>query len=153
MKSTEEVTVPAWRWVIWLLFLAAWTAALLVPIPDSGPLEGNEPTIITLKYAFSKSVHVSAYAVFAALTGWLRAPARRRWLLMFFLMAHGTLTELLQQFIATRNGCLPDVGFDNAGIAIGALIAWGWWTAADPAPAPVALESGLSEAPGAAVRQ
>src|SRR4051794_14750793 len=117
MKPSEGTAVPWSRWVVWLLFLAAWSGALLIPFPESGPLSTRGMTL-TRKYVLTKTLHVSAYALLAGLTGWLRVSARRRWLLMFFVMAHGTLTELLQLFLAGgRTGCLEDVGFDHAGVA------------------------------------
>jgi VanZ family protein len=118
-----------WRLQLWLLYVLAWTAALLMPIPGS-----TQPTEleVTLRFAFGKTLHICAYALMAALTAWLRAPMRWRFVLMFFLMVHGTLTEMLQllKFI-NRGGELFDVALDNAGIAIGMLCTWKWWLAAD----------------------
>jgi VanZ family protein len=75
----------------------------------------------------TKSAHLLAYSLFALLSGWLRVPARYRWMLLFFMMTHGTLTEIIQQHIG-RTGCLEDVGLNNAGVLLGVLIGWKWWT-------------------------
>ena len=67
----------------------------------------------------------------AILTGWLRAPVTQRFLLMFLLMAHATVTELIQEAtfeVAGRSGELHDVGFDHLGIALGVMLSWKWWT-------------------------
>jgi hypothetical protein len=119
-----------WRWLIWLAYVTAWTCALLAPVPegDWGSVGSGEESI-DLKYLFGKAVHVSAYAVLAGLAGWLRVPYRRRWLLLFFVMAHGTVTELLQLHSTThRTGCLEDVGLDHLGVALGLLVTWKWWS-------------------------
>ena len=107
-----------YRWWCWSAYALAWTTALLVPVPSGdwppGPLD------LDLRFGFAKLVHLSAYAVFAALTGWLRAPPRYRFVLMFVLMGHATLTEMLQyllEFIG-RYGSLSDVALDHVGIAI-----------------------------------
>ncbi len=128
--STDKVWgfTPRWRWLIWIVYVAAWTTALLMPVPETNwAIQGVE---IDLRYLFAKFVHISAYAVLAALSGWLRLPYRYRWLLVFFVMAHGTVTELIQDYTPHRTGALGDVGFDNLGVAIGLLLTWKWW--ADP---------------------
>ena len=118
-----------WRWLLWLAFTIAWSTSLLMPVPEGDwSVEGVE---IDLRYLFSKSVHISAYAVFTGLSGWLRAPARYRWLLLFFVMVHGTVTELLQNHTLHRTGCLEDVGFDHLGVALGLLLTWRWWTGSE----------------------
>lgn len=84
------------------------------------------------RHLATKTAHVSCYALFAALSGWVRAPQQFRPLLMFFIMAHATSTELIQLTLAHRDGNLIDVGFDNAGILIGFLLTWKWWTEKGP---------------------
>ncbi len=119
----------SWRWRLWWLYVAAWTAGLLLPMPEHGTWDLAEVEI-TRKFLFAKTLHVTAYAVMAGLTGWLRAPLRLRFFLMFFLMAHATLTEVLQyslEFIG-RSGALFDVGLDHVGIGLGMLASWRWWT-------------------------
>src|SRR5207302_9001093 len=121
-----------WRWCFWGLYALAWTAALVMPVPISGDWRAGVGEIeINLKYFVAKSVHLGAYALFTVLTGWLRAPVRLRFLLMFLLAAHATVTELIQEAtfeIAGRTGELHDVGFDHLGIAVGVMLSWKWWT-------------------------
>jgi hypothetical protein len=123
-----------WRWWIWGLGMTLWTVALLYPeVPPVG-LENTEE-LLTIRAFIGKTVHVSAYVVLTCLTGWLRAPARYRWLLLFVLMAHATATELGQwgmetMGISARHGQLKDVAFDDLGILIGLLLTWRWWTEA-----------------------
>jgi hypothetical protein len=117
-----------WRWWIWGAFLTAWSTALLMPVP-------HDPWIIgqfefSRKLIFAKSLHLGAYTFLTILTAWLRAPLRYRFLLVFLLMAHATLTEVLQfllEFIG-RHGSLMDVALDQVGIALGILLTWKWWT-------------------------
>jgi VanZ family protein len=118
------------RWLLWLAFVALWTTALLVPIPQHPlTLAGADPN---LRFPIAKTIHVLAYATFAILTGWLGVPARLRWLLLFVVMAHAPATELLQRLLPTgRTGTLADVGFDHLGVALGLLVSWKRWSAAD----------------------
>jgi VanZ family protein len=120
----------SWRWWLWLVYVLAWTGALLMPFPGGSSIADLE---FNLRFFIGKTLHVSAYAVLAALTAWLRAPMRWRFLLMFFLMVHATLTEVLQYTIESlgRSGELLDVALDHAGIAIGMLLTWRWWAETD----------------------
>jgi hypothetical protein len=127
-------TVPtSWRWCLWLLYVVAWTTALLVPVPTQEAHWTIADLQVDVKFLFAKMVHISAYAVLAGLTGWVRAPMRLRFLLMFFVMAHASTTELLQYWLEFlgRSGELFDVGLDHCGIALGTLLTWKWWTAAE----------------------
>jgi hypothetical protein len=124
----------AWRWLIWAIYQLAWTVALLVPLAPSIHAD-TQNIFVDRKFLFAKIVHVSAYAVLAALTGWLRAPVHWRFLLMFFIMAHATVTEMLQDFTHLgRAGALIDVGLDHLGIALGTAATWSWWSAAHEPP-------------------
>jgi len=108
--------------------MLAWTTALLVPLPQGGPLTF---AAVQPRLFLAKGLHVSAYAFLTVLAAWLRAPVRFRFLLIFFLMAHATLTEVLQRMsheLTGRNGNLWDVALDHTGIALGVLLAWRWWT-------------------------
>src|SRR4051794_36984890 len=99
------------RWLIWGFYLTLWTIALLLP---GGSENWPGPEIDEVrKHIIAKSMHVSAYAGLAILSGWLGVPARFRFLLVFLMMAHGTVTELLQLHIQGRTGALRDVGFNN----------------------------------------
>src|SRR5438309_11354009 len=122
-----------WRWRIWGAYALVWTAALLMPIPIQGDWRGVIDLQFDLKYVVAKVAHVSAYALLAVLTGWLRAPVTQRFLLMFLLMAHATVTELDQEAIfevAGSGGEQHDVGSGDPGIARGVLLSGKWWSSA-----------------------
>jgi hypothetical protein len=129
----EDRVTTRWRWVLWSIYLIAWTVALLYPVPPETGVEQIDEFISPHRYVIAKTVHVSAYAVLTLLTGWLQTPLRSRPLLMFIVMAHGTLTELCQLAMtelewSVRIGHLRDVAFDNLGVLIGLLLSWKWWT-------------------------
>jgi VanZ family protein len=116
--------VPWLRWLVWVVYLAAWTQALLTPIPlDQVPASPD------LLFVMAKCLHVTAYAVLAILSGWLRVPWPWRWLLLAALAAHGMATEFGQQFVRTRHPSVRDVGLDWLGLAIGIAVSWKWWRA------------------------
>jgi VanZ family protein len=99
------------------------------------PLEGSKTASefeANLRFYFSKTLHVAAYSLLAVLTAWLRVPGRFRWLLMFFLAAHATTTEFIQQFVPGRTGRVADIGLDLIGIALGCVVTWKWWCASEP---------------------
>jgi VanZ family protein len=115
---------PAWLWMVWGLFLAAWTVALLTTFPvrvqeSLIPPEGH--------FVSSKGLHVGAYAFLTGLIGWLPVRGRWRWLLVAVLSLHGCATEYLQQFVEGRTGCWEDVGIDHIGIVLGLLLTYRWW--------------------------
>ena len=114
------------RWMLWLGFAAAWTTALVIPIP-SDQLQLGE-LFISRRVLVAKTVHVAAYAVFTILTGWLRVPLRWRPALMFLLMAHAAGTEFIQLNLSYRSGTVGDVLFNHLGIAVGFAMSWAWWT-------------------------
>jgi len=114
------------RLLLWWIYLIGWTTALVAPIRDQTAWVVTAINI-DLKFLVAKTVHVVGYALFAALTGWLLVPLRARWLMMFLLMSHGTLTELIQEHVEGRNGNLHDVALDQLGIALGVLFTWRWW--------------------------
>jgi VanZ family protein len=128
--------VYRWRWHFWSVYVVLWTTALLFPvIPETG-FEDVDEFISPNRYLLAKSVHVSAYAVMTLLTAFLNAPMRYRWLLVYFLMAHGTATEMGQWTMremqwSVRIGHLHDVAFDNVGVLIGLLLGWNWWMRED----------------------
>jgi hypothetical protein len=131
------VSSTRWRCLIWTVYVTAWTVALLYPVLPTTGLEGIDEVISLHRYLIAKSVHVSAYAVLTILTAWLHAPSRYRWLFVFFLMAHGTATEMGQWIMrelvwSMRIGHLHDVAYDNLGVLIGLLVSWKWWTREDP---------------------
>jgi len=70
----------------------------------------------------------------AVLCGWLHLSARFRWIMIYFLMGHATLTEILQKYVIPgRSGLLEDVAIDQAGITIGLVLSWNWWIQKDEA--------------------
>jgi VanZ family protein len=127
------VVAHRWRWLIWGVYVTAWTIALLYPRAPHAGVEEIDALIEPSRYLIAKSIHVSAYAVMTLLTAWLGAPLRYRWLLVFLLMVHGTATEMGQWSMqvagwSVRIGQLHDVAYDNLGVLIGLLIGWKWWT-------------------------
>jgi VanZ family protein len=121
------------RWLIWGLFVIAWTIALELPIPQPEMLPGGA-IVMSHRYLIAKSIHVSAFAVLAALSGWVLVPARYRWIMMFLVMLHAWGTEMLQEMLVDyckRGGSLTDVAFDVLGITIGVALSWKWWTRED----------------------
>jgi hypothetical protein len=138
--ATTAPTTPKpspWRWTIWGVYLFAWTAALIMPVPGGDGWE-IEALRINLKLLLGKGLHVLAYAALAMLTGRLAVRVRYRLLLMYFLMAHTVLTEILQMTVSYRSGTLWDALLDQVGIALGVLLSWPWWTAPDAAEESVA---------------
>jgi VanZ family protein len=118
--------------LILLAYTIAWTTALVVPVPNAEELPFGEE-LFTHRVLFAKSVHVSAYALFAILVGWLQWPQCWRPLLMCGLMLHGAGSEWIQENLtSTRSGSLSDVLFDHLGILVGLCISWKWWTRTDP---------------------
>ncbi len=118
------------RWLIWSVFVVAWSVALEMPFPPSEQLPGGA-FIITNKVIIAKSAHVAVYALLAILSAWVPTKTRYRWLMMFFLMGHAWGSEMLQEAlheICFRGGSLTDVGIDVVGIMVGTAISWRWWT-------------------------
>ena len=118
---------PLVRWSLWSAVMVVWTILLVIPVPDTDGLIGD--ISVGRRYLIAKSVHVLAYAGLIILSAWLHAPPRFRWILVFVIMAHGTVTELIQREVG-RTGTLDDVGFDNLGVFLGLLLTWKWWTSA-----------------------
>ena len=119
------------RWLIWTCFLVIWTTLLLLPRSSFDAVGLNQSHLFGFdRHMLAKLLHVSAYALFAVLSGWLFVPARFRWFLLFFVVTHGTATELIQesQLFPGRDGELKDVGWDNLGVLLGLLISWKWWS-------------------------
>jgi VanZ family protein len=112
------------RWLIWGLFLAAWSLALLTPHPVhvAKAILHSESS-----FYFAKGLHISAYAVLAILTGWLRVSAPERWVLLALLFLHALATEVLQSFVPERGPDLVDTARDHVGLLIGVLLSWRWW--------------------------
>jgi VanZ family protein len=112
------------RWLVWIAFVIIWTRGLLLPSPQN--YVSYEP-VLEYSFEISKALHVSAYALFAILSGWLQVAPRRRWVLLLLMSAHAFATEFAQIYVKDRHPSFRDVGLDHIGIAIGLLISWNWW--------------------------
>jgi hypothetical protein len=115
------------RWALWWLALAAWTAMLVtsqaaqavtavVPDQDMG-------------FWVSKVGHVVGYMVLSILAGCL--PVRFGWRIVWWLVVilHAGMTELIQysQIISDdRHGSWRDVELDVSGIILGWLLLLAW---------------------------
>jgi hypothetical protein len=113
-------------WSLWLLLLAACTAALL---SSSAPEIGDRIVPTPLQFAAAKALHLGMYGSLAFGVGWLASGWRLRGVLWAALLAHGALTEVGQLFVEGRTGSVRDVFIDAAGLALGALagVAWASW--------------------------
>jgi VanZ family protein len=127
----EQAEMPARRfpwWVagllLWSVLLAGWTCALLRPEPVQ---VARAVLPEQAEFPVSKLLHVSAYAVLAALVVLLRPLGHWRWLLLALLSLHGMGTEYLQQFVELRGPAVRDVLLDHLGIVLGAAAAWRNW--------------------------
>jgi hypothetical protein len=129
-RPAEPSPWPALRYrrVIWFVYLGLWSVALLVPIPQ-GISEQLHVQVgsFDLRFLVAKTIHVTAYAGLAILSGWLRVPCRYRWLLILFMAAHGALTEFIQKYVE-RGSSVRDVVLDLIGVTLGCLLTWKWWT-------------------------
>src|SRR4051812_9613846 len=98
-------------WLLWSLLLGAWTFALLWP--EAHRVGEVVLQLNSKKFWVAKALHLSAYAFLAFLVWWL--PARRgvRPAVWLSLVAHGALTEFLQNFVE-RDGNVYDVALDSA---------------------------------------
>jgi VanZ family protein len=118
----------SWRWLLWGVFLVVWTTALLT----TEPVHVAHRVLATpFIFPTAKLLHVTAYSLFAILSGWLFLPGRWRWLLLAFMCLHAFGTEFLQQYVPERGPSLWDVGIDHIGIAIGLVLSSKWWLKSD----------------------
>ena len=108
---------------IWAGSFAAWTAALLIPIPSGAvrSVGGAGPS-----FWISKVMHVGGYAVLALMTAFLPVRPKLRWVCLAALVLHGGLTEYLQQFVQ-RGSSWRDFGLDCLGCVLGTLLAGARW--------------------------
>jgi VanZ family protein len=136
-----------WRWLVWLVFVVLWTWALLLPNPDevaralifpaTVAVEESHPVReelleILLSFVFSKALHVAGYAALTALSGWLGATWRARWILVAFMSVHAMGTEFLQGYSPGRHPAWRDVGLDHLGIVMGLALTWRSWLTTSP---------------------
>lgn len=113
---------PRVWWTLWVLYVVAWTTALLAVFPVQA-----RNAVLREDYWFSssKALHVTGYAVLVLLTSRLPGLTTRR-LLLAFAVLHAPLTEVLQEFTG-RTCSLMDVGFDLVGVTLGVLLTWRRW--------------------------
>ncbi len=111
---------------IYLLLLAVWTWLLLKPEPVPESLVGSVPWFdpATLFFLLAKAAHLSVYAGFAFLGGWLLPSRRARLWLAMALILHGIASEIGQMvgaahFDTKRHGCIRDMLIDAVGVATG----------------------------------
>jgi VanZ family protein len=117
---------PRRRWALWIVLLAVWTTLLVLPMPR----QEDWPVKVTrdVKFYIGKSVHLVGYGVLTVLAGWLQPRFRWRLLLLFFLMAHAGATEWAQKYVPSRTGTVPDVVLNHAGVLLGLIVSWKWWS-------------------------
>lgn len=109
---------------LFVVSLAAWTVALLIPVPKTADRIGGAE----LKFIISKVLHATAYAYLTVVAAQMTLSIRQRWLILGLLSFHAFLTEFLQQFV-NRGASLRDVGLDHFGILIGLLASRPRWRA------------------------
>lgn len=112
---------------IWIILLLAWTTALVLPVPEKIP-QTIEDVAPGRKFLVMKTVHLLGYLFLTVFAGRLRLSRDLRLVVLAMLVAHGTLTELVQQQLAHRSGQLFDAAVDHLGVALGLTLSWKWWT-------------------------
>jgi hypothetical protein len=130
------------RWVVWWLYVGIWTWALLLPNPDrwvralilpdtvaagEGHPVREKLLHVVSSFVFSKTLHVTGYALLAIVSGWQRVSGRYRWGLLGFMSLHALATEFLQTYAPGRHPSSRDVSLDHLGIALGVAVSWKWW--------------------------
>jgi VanZ family protein len=112
------------RRVVWLVYVVLWTMALVTP----QPAEMSEETLpADAQFPAAKSLHILAYGLLCALTGWQRFAPRWRPLLLLALSAHAAGTEVIQLYVPHRHGCWEDVAINHIGLYLGVVASWRWW--------------------------
>jgi VanZ family protein len=113
------------RRLVWLVYVVAWTAALVTPQPVA-VAEATLPE--DAQFTVGKSLHIAAYGLLCVLTAWQRfLTPRRRPLVLLALSAHAALTEVAQLYVPMRHGCWEDVALNHIGLYLGVAVAWRWW--------------------------
>jgi VanZ family protein len=112
------------RRVVWVVYLAMWTLALVTPQPALASEATLPPSA---QFPTAKLLHVAAYALLCVLTGWQRFAPRWRPLLLLALSAHAIGTEVAQRYVPYRHGCWEDAALNHVGLYLGVILAWRWW--------------------------
>jgi VanZ family protein len=120
------------RRIAWIAFTVLWTIALTAPIGKIEAFRSNSVLEGDLRIVVAKTLHALAYASWTILTASLLPSFGGRIALLFFLMTHAVGTEYVQLRWAGRDGCLRDVLIDHAGILLGLILSWKWWTRPEP---------------------
>jgi hypothetical protein len=120
-------------WGAWWIATFVWTALLTLPI--NAPMFGDTEEMRNwTRLILSKGAHLSVYAAWAFITGWLQPRLKARIFLLFFLMAHAVGTEWCQWLTREtmgRHGSLRDAALDQVGILVGVIAGYRYWTAPD----------------------
>lgn len=107
------------------VLLALWTWKLVSPSPVPDELRARLAEL-DLTFVAAKALHLSGYALLAALAGTLPVPRYGRAFLVGLLVLHGVATEVAQLFVENRTGKASDVLIDWIGIALGILAVQLW---------------------------
>ena len=113
------------RWFLWILLLAVWTAALVMPVPAPEELPLGE-YIEPQKFLVAKTIHVAGYAFLTATSALVPMPRWGRWLVAALLIIHGAATEMIQSQLPYRDGSPRDAALNALGVVLGLLITWKW---------------------------
>ncbi|HEX3315747.1 MAG TPA: VanZ family protein [Gemmataceae bacterium] len=116
------------RRIAWIAFTVLWTVALTAPIGKIEAFRSNSLLEGEVRIVVAKILHALAYASWTILTASLLPSFGGRIGLLFCLMTHAVCTEYVQLRWSGRDGCLRDVLIDHAGILVGLVLSWKWWT-------------------------
>jgi VanZ family protein len=116
------------RWIAWFLFTIVWTFLLVAKIPENVQFSDDPELSYRIRIVIAKTVHALCYAGWTILTGSLFTKFGLRLALLFLLMNHAVATEYVQLVYSNRDGCLRDSLIDHAGIFVGLVLSWSWWT-------------------------
>jgi VanZ family protein len=114
------------RWLVWSIYIVLLTAALVTPYPaHAAHSVFPDPDE---QFTAAKTVHITMYALFAIMSGWVRIAASRRWLLLVVMSVHACLTEFVQTYVPERYGTWQDVAINHCGLYLGLILSWRWWS-------------------------
>jgi VanZ family protein len=105
---------------VFFFLLIGWTIALLVPVPKIAvqAVGGETPA-----FWFAKLLHLSIYTIITIIGGALSLSKTNRTILLIVLLAHGPVTEVLQNFVE-RGASVRDAVIDMLGVLLGIAIGW-----------------------------
>ncbi len=114
----DSPSSPRIWWVLWIALLIAWTIALWVPVQGTSNVDRSLPAI-TKRFLFSKVLHLVVYSALAGVIPQLPISLSARWIPVYLLMLHASLTEVCQLYWFGRSGLVLDVALNHVGIGIG----------------------------------